>query len=373
MVYHRTISPEVRAYIKFHRDAWETRTKKYGEKKKSLVQRLANKCKISVSKVYRLLKEPLDTVAVDGKSRKGIGGRKRKVSSRGEMHLLRNIHKIRMVHPNWTATELMSEAGITDVSVRTIQRILNHNKYYHLKARRKGLLSTDDLKKRLRFAKEMKREKTEEFWSEDIAFYFDGTGFVHKSRPKEHARSPNSKVWRKAGEGLSPCCTSKGAKTGHGGKQVKMFVAISSHRGVICAERYDVLNGESFAAFVRAMFSRIFARSGKTSMQWIQDGDPSQNSAKAKIEFQELDARLLQIPPRSPDLNPIENVFAFVKKELREQAIEGNIERETYEEFTLRVQATLYSVPPSRIDNIISSMGRRLTKIIIRKGGRIEY
>ena len=39
---------------------------------------------------------------------------------------------------------------------------------------------------------------------------------------------------------------------------------------------------------------------------WVQDGDPSQNSAIAKSAMSRANSTLLKLPPRSPDLHPIE-------------------------------------------------------------------
>ena len=52
----------------------------------------------------------------------------------------------------------------------------------------------------------------------------------------------------------------------------------------------------------------------------IQDGDPSQNSAMACAAMDRANCELLKIPPRSPDLNPIENI-KLVSDALRKQAI----------------------------------------------------
>ena len=47
---------------------------------------------------------------------------------------------------------------------------------------------------------------------------------------------------------------------------------------------------------------------------FVQDGDPSQNSKAAKTALSKIGAVQFSIPPRSPDLNPIENVFNQWKK-----------------------------------------------------------
>lgn len=355
MVYTRTIDATTRAYMKFHGDLIE----RSGKKKGAVVKWLSEKCNVSRMSVYRIMKEAPNHKAYVPSSRKGVGGRKKKVTVRAESLFLRKIAVLRKNIPNWSAQDLMSAAGIDNISLRTAQRILNKNGYKHRTARRKGILDARDTKVRLSFARNM-RSKEDSFWREDMAFYFDGVGFVHKTRPTAAALACRGKVWRKRNEGLALGCTTKGSKAGYGGKQVKFFVAISYDCGVICAEQYTDLNGSTFAQFIHSHFTKIFERSGKLSKKWLQDGDPSQNSAKARRALQSLDASLISIPPRSPDLNPIENIFSLVKRELRSQALENNIHCESIGEFALRVKATLYSTSPTKINTVIESMNRRL-------------
>ena len=370
MVFTGTINAETRAYIKFHGDS----VKKNGGKRADVAKFLCRKCKISKMSVYRIWKEDICTKRSTDPclSRKGIGGRKRKVTERAEKLLLRKIKVLRNSQPNWCVRDLMAISGVEHVSTRTVQRILNRNGYKHLVARRKGILDSHDAKLRLQYAKRMKN-KGPRFWTNDIAFYFDGVGFLHKTNPKAAALTPGSKCWRQAKEGLALGCTSKGSKCGNGGKQVKFFVAISHNCGVICAEQYTKLDGVTFAKFVEDKFKTIFSRSGKNSRYWLQDGDPSQNSAKARQSLDSLNTSLVSIPPRSPDLNPIENIFSIVKKELKQQAVEGEKTHEGFNEFALRVKATLYSISPSKINSVIESMNKRLSKVIVHKGGRIDY
>ena len=364
MVYRTTICPEVRAYVKFHR--WIRQ--KHAPDSAALVQKLVKECKISPRSVYRLLNEPLIRPTKVNKR----PGRKPKLSCRTKKRVLRTIPKLRQVNRNWTASDLMTITDINQVSERTFQRFLNQNGYHHQAARKKGVLSKKDTEQRLYFATKY-LDLNRSFWEESVAFYFDGVGFQFKTNPYDNATSCQSKVWRKNCEGLHPDCTAKGSKVGYGARQAKFFVAISYGCGVILAEQYEKLNGQLFAAFIRHHFEKVFKRSGKASRIWIQDGDPSQNSKKSKNAQQEIGAELFPIPPRSPELNPIENVFALVKKELGLQAIENRIEKETYPHYCLRVRATLLSLSVETIDTIIASYSSRLSEIISKKGGRINY
>lgn len=363
MVFKGRISDQVRAYIKYHKKEF---VKHSGDSSK-LVKRLSHECKIAPRSVYRLLKEPFSQ-----KTKVASGGRPRKVDSRTRSRLVRNIPKIRKCNANWVCRDLLQLTDIENISERTGQRLLNEVGYSYSTPRRKGVLKGGDAAKRLRFAKEWVSQD-EDFWRQGIAFYFDGAGFTHKTNPYEDALACRGKIWRKKSEGLCEGCTCKGKKEGYGGRQAKFFVAISYDQGVILAHQYDVLNGDTFADFIRENFAKLFEKCGKLSKTWLQDGDPSQNSAKSRVAQEEVGADLFPIPPRSPELNPIENLFAFVKKDLRANAIKDMIHKETFEEFSVRVRKTLYSSDKGRINNIIGSYGRRLHQLVLRKGEKIDY
>ena len=59
-----------------------------------------------------------------------------------------------------------------------------------------------------------------------------------------------------------------------------------------------------------------------------------------KKALRKLIAELLSIPLRSPDLNPMENLFNSVRSDLSQQVLSQNITRESYDEFQSRVITT---------------------------------
>ena len=84
-------------------------------------------------------------------------------------------------------------------------------------------------------------------------------------------------------------------------------------------------------------------------------------------------AKLLSIPPRSPDINPIENLFHLIKRQLNNDAITRNMTKETFEEFAARVKHTIINFDKIQIDKIIKSMSKRIEMIVCKKGNRIKY
>ena len=137
-----------------------------------------------------------------------------------------------------------------------------------------------------------------------------------------------------------------------GEEQQFFFVAIAHNKGVILAEQYKGhLNGHKFADFVREQFPTLFENScNKKGKLFLQDGDPSQNSRKAKLAMSAV----------GPDMNPIENVFHNVKRHLQDDALSKQITKETYSQFCRRVKATSLNYSPDIIDRTIESMDKRI-------------
>ena len=142
----------------------------------------------------------------------------------------------------------------------------------------------------------------------------------------------------------------------------------------MCEEYKVPLNGKSFADFIRTYFPPCFEGSGNSNSKlFLQDGDPSQNSALAMDALAEIGGKKFAIPARSPDLNPIENLFNLSKRRLRKEAILFGITHESYEEFVSRVKRMLLATSVDVIDNIIGSMDKRIGMVIKAKGQRIKY
>ena len=67
----------------------------------------------------------------------------------------------------------------------------------YLQARKKGLLSENDRKLRIRFARKMKRvvAQNPQFWTHEVGFYLDAVFFIHKYNPQSGANINRSRVW----------------------------------------------------------------------------------------------------------------------------------------------------------------------------------
>ena len=328
---------------------------------------------ISKSSVGRM-KTPSSTKRASQRNGNRKPGRPSNLSPRDKRRILRCLKQLRNTEGFFTSDRLMQVSGISkdQISGCAFRKFLNSMGYYFMNARQKGLLTADDRQRRVTFAKDTRRNFSKNIWTDGIAFYLDGVNFVYKTKPKDQAFAPTKRVWRKKGDGLKQGCLAKGRKEGTGANVVRLMVAVAYRKGVIICEEYQKMNGEYFADFIKRNFINMYGDADKDHVDYfVQDNDPSQNSKVAKEALASVKAELFAIPPKSPDLNPIENVFHIASKDLKRSG--ASIEHETRDEFVGRIKRTLYGIDTVIIDRTIESMDKRLEMITKNKGERTKY
>lgn len=364
MVFRGIIPAETKAYARLLR-----------LKRKLSLREVARECGIAASTVKIITSTNLKSSVESRAPKKTSLGRPKKISERMERSLLRQVEKLRRDEGTFTIKRLMTATGLSesDVTTRTVSNVLYRNGIRLYNARKKGVLSKGDLRIRTRFAKQYLKTHSADFWTNKVSFYLDAVSFVHKTNPLDQAKAPRTRVYRRRSEGLKWSCTAKGQKEGTGGKYARFVVAIAYQQGVLICEPYQKMNGEFFEDFVDRNFKTLFRASRKNSKLFVQDGDPSQNSAAARRAFARTGAQLVQIPARSPDLNPIENVFHIVAEDLRKYAISKRLDYESYQDFEGRIVSTIRNVSTDVIDKTIASTQKRLQMIVSSGGRRTKY
>jgi len=299
-------------------------------------------------------------------------GRPNKLNTEQCNKLIGTVKSLRETEGSFTSPRVAVKAKLDSVvSNRTIRRILNENGYGYHTTRRKGMLYARDFEARLEFCRKVRnRNLGIDFWTHNVSFYLDATGFQYKTNPLDQARTPRAREWRKKSEGL--IATGKGKE---GVVNSCFMVGISYNAGVVLCEKYvGSITGAKCAEIAVSSFPDAFQKSvAPRAKRVIQDGCPRQNSKVAKQAYESVLAKVMVLPPRSPDLNPIENFFNLVKRELRQQAIDRNITYETLKQFNTRVEKTLKEYSVDTINRLIASMDKRITMVIEAEGRRIRY
>jgi hypothetical protein len=103
-----------------------------------------------------------------------------------------------------------------------------------------------------------------------------------------------------------------------------------------------------------------------------QDNDPSHRGAGRLIEeYNSTNHTKVQIlpkwPPNSPDLNLIENVWGMVQAEVDAKGCK------TFAQFKAAVLEGLAHLTPATLNNLYSSMGSRLAKVVATGGDKCGY
>ena len=104
------------------------------------------------------------------------------------------------------------------------------------------------------------------------------------------------------------------------------------------------------------------------------DNDPKHTAKVTKqylesINMTEAENRLLYWPSQSPDLNPMEHMWAYLKKQLGRYPTRP----ESCEELWKRISVEWYRIPVEFCESLISGMPRRLRAVYSAKGKNTKY
>lgn len=136
---------------------------------------------------------------------------------------------------------------------------------------------------------------------------------------------------------------------------------------ITASEYFDVVSGTFLP-----QGTAIFSAQGFGSWVLQQDNDPCHRVAADAI--QQWNGKrgssitlLPSWPPNSPDLNPIENLWAYVGARVQAQG------PSTFEAFKQAVIKELETVPLRVLHNLYSSMPKRIARVVELQGDKTKY
>jgi transposase len=148
--------------------------------------------------------------------------------------------------------------------------------------------------------------------------------------------------------GRSACGSRLLAKVPHGHWQTLTFLAALRHDAITAPCVFDgPINGVSFRAYVE----QVLVPTLKPGDIVVLDNLGSHKSPAVRAAIRAVGARLFFLPPYSPDLNPIEQVFAKLKTLLRKAA------ERTVEATWRRIGSLLNCFKPAECANYFRNAG----------------
>lgn len=313
------------------------------------LRKIAEKYKISKTSVEKLCKKFEKTQQIGNIPGRG---RNRATTKREDTLIVRQIK----IKPDTSSSEIKEQLNL-NVSTKTIRRRLRENNFQSRVSIRKPMISAKNKKKRLEFAKNH-IDKPISFWKNVI--WSDESKFELVGKKKRR------KIWRKTGEALLDKHTTKTVK--FGGGSIMVWGCFSWHSignlhkidGIMDARHYIRIlekNLEESATKMNIGDQYIF----------MQDNDPKHTAGVTKRFFERKAINLMDWPPQSADLNPIENLWSMLDSKVPPSG------RKNQNEFFGSLQTAWNELSPNLLQKLVESMPKRLQAVIIAKGGNTKY
>jgi len=258
------------------------------------------------------------------------------------------------------ATKHINSIIPNPVSSQTVRNLLKKNAFKAVTKKKKPLLKPVHRKKRLAFA--LKHQN----WTVD-----DWKRVIWSDETKINRIGSDGKqwVWKKVGEGLIEREVQGTVK--FGGGNIMVWGCMGWNGVGQLAEVEGRMNADQYVDILKNHLLPSMEESGISLEDLIfqQDNDPKHTSHKAKTFMEDNDISVLDWPPQSPDINPIEHLWEHIKTKLHQYPTQAKGVWEIWE----RVVEVWNGIKPEVCQNLIESMPRRLEAVIKAKGGNTKY
>jgi hypothetical protein len=242
------------------------------------------------------------------------------------------------------------------ISLQTIRNRFKENQFYSGFARNKPFISEKNKAKRLAFAK---KYLSMPMWYWKKVLWSDESKFELKNTKRR------IKVYKKRGEGLRMDTINPTIKHD---KSVMVWGCVSGSGVGSLEEIPTIMDAKHYVGILTRNLHQSAVKLGIQDNYIFQsDNDPKHTSRLAKKWLEDNHVICHEWPPQSPDLNIIENIWDFI-----DQKIPQN-KRYKLPEFRDAIANTWRNTPQELIDNLISSIPKRLQEVIDNKGGNTSY
>lgn len=283
-------------------------------------------------------------------------GQPPKLNSAAKRSILMNVRDNPKLSAPKIVQNLQSDYNVK-VCPQTVRNMLNEAGYKGRIARKKPFINKINKAKRLDFAK-THLNKPSSFW--------DNVIFSDETKINIHGSDGRVTVWRKPNQHLKTknlCGTVK-----HGGGSLMLWGCMNASgvgrlhiiESIMDKHLYlDILKENLHAS------AEKFGISGSFIFQ--QDNDPKHTAFMVKEWLLYNCPKQLHTPPQSPDMNPIEHLWAELKKRIKTRIVKNK------KDLAEVLKDEWNRIEPEVTKKLVESMQRRLMEVIKVKGGPTDY
>jgi transposase len=171
------------------------------------------------------------------------------------------------------------------------------------------------------------------------------------------------RIWRRNGDRFQPGCTTASSSSRHS----LMFWGFLTKDGV--GLLLPCTNKMNAAEYIRIMETAAISSLPDYGMVYMDDNAPIHRAAVVRQWKMDFGIQGLDWPPYSPDLNPIENVWAYLKHSINKQSDRPH----SLAELRNRLTVAWNCVPKELVVRLYASMPGRLRQCLRVKGYPIRY
>ena len=290
---------------------------------------------------------------------KPTAGRPPKLTDQNKRYYVRAITSGAIESSVTVAKKLENELNVK-VSDRTVRNALKEAGLKAVEKMQKPKLSQTNIKARLDFA------KSHQHWTVDD---WKHVIWSDETKINRFCSDGRSWYWSRDGESLQKHHVNQTVK--QGGGSIMIWRCITVHGpGFMCK-----IDG----SMDQHTYKQILTEELLKTIEWYDmdakkvifqhDNDPKHKAKSVQEWLNDQEFEVLKWPAQSPDLNPIENLWAILKRRLNqyEQPPRGMVE------LWERVQAKWDEIDKEMCMKLIESMPRRIDAVLKSKGMWTNY
>lgn len=190
--------------------------------------------------------------------------------------------------------------------------------------------------------------------------------FTDESRFRLFRADGRIRVWREPRQDLLPQHVQIAEQQGIS-LHVWAGITANSRTDLVFLERN--VNGQTYGDLLQTQMMPFIERTFGGAQHCILQDDNAAPHRAAEVQRlkHQLGLRTLRWPSRSPDMNPIEHVWSYMKRQIRQHP-PGNVRQ-------LRQMMTdaWRRLPQELLRRLILSMPRRVTSLLLARGGYTRY